>query len=144
MTSQQSANLRSARRLAAQRVGLLGDFGELETAAIPYAYRERYATELAKIILRYPDRFDALTLANARRELGDTPNAPLENYTATDAAKDFATGAADGVGSIVTAAAGVGEGVKSTLNLSRWLIPAAAVVALVIVLRNFARSTSTR
>lgn len=140
MNAQQAANLRSARRLAASRLGMLGDYGEIETDAIPYAFRERYANELAKIIAALPDRFDALTVANARRELADTPNAVLEDYTAADAARDFASGAAQGAGSVVNAAAGVGEGVKSALSLARWLIPVALVVGVALWLWRAAGS----
>ncbi len=125
MTTQQRANLDSARRLAAQRIGWTGN-----TVDIPYNLREAYATELAAIILQYPERFDSQTLANARAEQADEPNADLEIYTAGDAAGDFLAGAGEGVGSVVESVAGVGEGVKSTLKLARWLIPVAAVVAI--------------
>jgi hypothetical protein len=134
MTEQQRRNLENAKNLAANRVGWAGASND-----IPYELNERYVTELAKIILAYPARFDEQTLANARKELGDTPNAPLHTYTLGDAAGDFASGAADGVGSVVESVADVGEGVKSTLKLSRWLIPVAAIIAAAIALKAFAR-----
>ena len=139
MTDQQRRNLDSAMRLAASRVGWTGP-----TTKIPYELNEKYVTELAKIIVANPARFDDVTLATAKKELGDTPNAELEEYTLGDAAGDFASGAADGVGSVVQSVAAVGEGVKTTLNLTRWLIPLAAVVALIIGLKALAaRSGAT-
>ena len=134
MNDQQRRHLDEAMRLAATRAGWAGS-----TKNIPYELNETYVTELSKIILANPARFDAQTIANAKKELGDVPNAALEGYTLGDAAGDFASGAASGVGSVVASVANVGEGVKNALNLTRWLIPVGVVVAVIIGLRALAK-----
>jgi hypothetical protein len=88
---QQAANLRTARRVAASRLGLLGDYGELDTAQIPFAMREPYATELANIILSRPELYSLQAVQNARLEVGDAPNQPLESYSVLDRFTTFLT-----------------------------------------------------
>lgn len=89
MTTQQRANLDSARALAARKIGWDGP-----TAAIPYALRETYATELANLIVSYPVRFDAQTVATARAELADRSNGALASYGLLEAVGDAAAEAA--------------------------------------------------
>lgn len=142
MTTAQTANLNSARRLAADRIGLKFASGEFNTAAIPYEKREAFATELARIITAYPDRFDPVTVATARRELGDRPNEPLADVGPASQLSDFVGEVGAQAERVGEAVAGIGEGAITTAKLARWAIPAAALVALFIVLRNFSRRTS--
>lgn len=135
-TPQQQAAMAEAIELAKKRIGWTGP-----SASIPYAQREAYVTALAEIILANPERFTPDTLAKARRELGDTPDTPLQSYGIGERLSDFGGEVANQAGKVGEAVASVGEGVKSTLHLSRYLIPLAAVAALVILLQNFSRRT---
>ena len=137
MTTEQRRNLDEAMNLAAARAGWAGS-----TKNIPYELNETYVTELSKYIVANPGRFDALTLATAKKELADTPNADLKPYTLADAAGDFASGAADGIGGVVSSVANVGEGVKNALGLTRWLIPVVVIVATIIGLRALAKKAA--
>jgi hypothetical protein len=134
MTDQQRANLASARRLAAARIGWTGS-----TESIPYAQREAYATALAQIILTYPQRFDALTVSIAQRELVDRPNEPLSPDSTSDRAGVFFGELGNQAVALGESVAAVGEGIKTTLSLASILIPAAALFALYIAARGYAR-----
>ena len=90
MTTQQAANLKSARNLAASRIGWTG-----RTEDIPYEMSESYVTALARIIVSNPDRFDEQTVANAVKELGDADNPKLETLGAGEAAGIFVGEAAN-------------------------------------------------
>lgn len=136
MNDQQRANLDSARRLAASRIGWTGP-----TQSIPYEKREAYATALANIILSYPDRFDAQTVATARRELTDATLPPLSTDSAGDRAGVFFGELGNQALEVGGAVAGIGEGVKTTLRAAAWAIPAAALILGAIYLyRAYERS----
>lgn len=131
-TTRQAANLLSARRLAAARVGWSG----IDPSGMSFTLREAYNTELQSIILQYPDRFAPGVVAAARAR---TPDGELETYGVTAAAADFARELGNQVAETGAAVAGIGEGVKSTLSLTRYLIPVAAVAALVFALAGLRR-----
>lgn len=131
---QYAANLASARRVAAARIGWTGP-----TAQIPYELKEAYSTALAEIMLKSPDAFTAQSLNTARRELADRPNEALVKYGAGEAVGDFAGEVGNQAESIGQSVASVGEGAKSALKLARYLIPAALVAVVLIWLRNLSR-----
>lgn len=137
MTSQQAANLNSAKILAAGKFGVASS----QTKDLPYELREPYREELARIILLYPERFDELTVANARREQTLPPDATLETYTLFDATEEFADEFANQAVELGGAVASVGEGVKNTLSLTKWVLPVVALVGVVILLIAFSRRT---
>ena len=134
MTDQQRANLASARRLAASRIGWTGS-----TESIPHERREAYATALANIILTYPQRFDALTVAIAQREIVDRPNEPLAPDSASDRAGVFFGEIGNQAVELGESVAAIGEGVKTTLSITSILIPAAALFVVYIAARGYAR-----
>ena len=137
MTTEQARNLASARAMAARAIGWTGN-----TKDIPYDRREAYATELAKIVLTYPARFDALTLSIARKELSDTENSALGDYTAGEAVATFFGEVANQAMAVGDSIASVGEGAKSALNLAKWAIPVAVLVLAVVAVRGAARRLS--
>lgn len=118
-TAQNSANLRSAERVAAIALGLdLQDGSPL--VSLTYQQRAAYLPALSAVILQYPDRFTPATLATARGVAGKTYD-PL-----SDPAFDWEQFAAAVVVEAVAvgeSVAAVGEGVKTGLNLTRYLIP---------------------
>jgi hypothetical protein len=133
--AQYAANLASARRVAAAQVGWTGP-----TADIPYEQKGAYLTALAHVILKSPQAFTEQTLATARLQLTKSPYEALDTYDVGDAVGDFTDEFATQAGDLGESVASVGEGVKNTLSLTRYLIPLALVAAVVIWLRNFARN----
>lgn len=136
MTTAQAANLRSAQRIALNRAGLSVSVDE--TPSLSYEDRVKYLSELAAVILKYPDRFAPATVESAQFAAAKTYG-PLEKYSLTDAFKDFTGEALNQAAAIGESLADVGAGVKNTLSLTKWLLPVAAVVVVVILLAAFAR-----
>ena len=124
MTTLQRQNLDSARRLAAAKFGITS----ADTAGLPYAQREAYNNELAAIILKYPERFDADTVARARNESVQVDEA-LE-----DASFDTGLFAAEAVKPLADAAVSVGKGALNLANMSKWLIPVVGIALVLIFL----------
>lgn len=134
MTVEQRKNLDAAMQLAAERVGW-----KAAPAGMPYELRDEYRTELARIIIAYPDRFAEETIKIANRELTNAPDQALESYTLGQAVGDFAGEFGNQALELGESVAAVGEGVKSTLSLTRWVLPVAALFAAYVFLRGFAR-----
>ncbi|MFA6287746.1 MAG: hypothetical protein WC661_10225 [Opitutaceae bacterium] len=143
-TAQQTANLKTAQRIAAGKVGALGPNGELMTLDLSYSNRVSYEKTLAGIILKYPERFAPEEVSIAQGVANSNLPSDLETYTIAEAASDFVDEAGNQALEIGKSVAAVGEGVKNTLNLSTWLIPVAVVVGVVILLFAFARRTGAK
>ncbi len=86
MTEQQAANLRSARILALSRASLAVAVDE--TPSLSHDDRNRYLSELAEIILAYPERFDEGTVNSAQLATG-LNFGPLATYGIGDAYAEF-------------------------------------------------------
>lgn len=136
MTDQERKNLNSAINLAANQYGVSSS----ETASLPYEKRIQYLKTLAGIILQYPTRFDAQTITNAQKAMGANYQ-PMDTYGFGEMVGDFVDEAGNQAVEIGASVAAVGEGVKNTLNLSKYLLPVGALVAAVILLWAFARRT---
>ena len=124
------------------RSEVLAALGLTHTAPADWTYDQRtaYNKALAAKIVANPAGWAPESVAAAKKVLSSN-YAALEGYGIGDAAKDFVSGAADGVGSVVSSVSSVGEGVKTTLNLTRWLLPLGAVVAVgILLLALFRRS----
>ena len=135
---QSRANLRSAERLAAIRLGIdLQDGSPLVT--LTYEQRTAYNKAIAAIISANPDRFTPATVKTASLVV-TTNYEPLQD-TSFDA-DEFTSALADNALAVGASVASVGEGVKSALNLTAILIPAALVVGAFILLRNLDRRTA--
>lgn len=131
MTPEQAAYLRNAKNLAASRLGI----NAADTASLPYEKREAYVTELATIILTYPARFDSVTLANARRELADAPNKPLEEYKWGDALGDAADAVAETAANL-NPVPQLAESIKTTLKLAPWVLAGGVLLWLFLSGKN--------
>jgi hypothetical protein len=121
------AYLRSAERLAAIRLGV--DRQDGAPLGLTYNERVAYIAAVAALILEKPALFLPATVATARLIAGKTYS-PLE-----DASYDWdlwVSTAADEALALGTAAASVGDGVKTALNLTSVLIPIALVAAVFI------------
>lgn len=132
MTTLQRQNLDSARRLAAQKVGI--DLSQ--AAGLPYGAREAYNNELARLILAYPTRFDAATVARARDESVQVDEA-LE-----DASFNWSEFAGETVKPLGDGLQSIGNGVFTVANATRWAIPLLAVVAVVVIAENLSKGTA--
>lgn len=134
MTALQRQNLDTARRLAMQQIGKEGQ----NPAALPYELREAYATALSQIIVRYPARFDAQTLATAQLELNDTPNSPLGDYTTGEAVSDFfdtAAAQAEKLNPVPQLA----DSVQTLLKIAPWVLAAGFLIYVGLNGRTFAK-----
>lgn len=96
-----------------------------------YEQRQAYNKALAGYIAARPDLFTAQDATTAGRIVAK-PFEPL-----ADASFDWGMFATEATAPIVA----VGEGVKTTLNLSSWLVPVAAVAAVLILLAGLAVRT---
>lgn len=143
-TAQQTANLKTAQRIAAAKVGALGPNGEVLTTDLTYSQRVEYDKILSGIILEYPDRFAPEEVQIARGTSSSNWPSELETYTIAQAASDFIDEAGNQALDIGASVAEVGSGVKNTLNLSKWLLPLAAVAVVVILLIAFAKRTGAK
>ncbi len=132
-TAQQAAFLLTARRVAAAQVNAIGPNGELLTTQLSYADRVTYDKTLAGIILAHPDVFAPSAVQAAQGVAAANIPGSLQTYSVTQAVSDFVDEAANQGLAIGESVASIGSGIKSTLNLAAWLIPAAALAAVVIL-----------
>lgn len=138
MTADQAqANLRTAARLTATQLGLAWP----QDGSWTYADLVNYDRALARTILAYPDRFTpaAVQIAQTAQTTHLDPN--LDTDTIADRASAFASALTDEAAAFGEDLAAVGTGVRNTLKLSSWLIPALAIGAGVILLVALSRRT---
>ena len=128
-----SAAALSARQQAAATVRARLNLPPTPTAWT-YAERVAYNKALAAYILASPERFNDSTLTTAevvtKKDYADL----------ADASFDFSDFAVEAVKPVQN----LGEGVKNAFNLAPWVVPAAAVAAVLILLAALARRTGAR
>jgi hypothetical protein len=134
MTDIQRQFLDQARRMAMQQIGREGQ----NPAALPYDAREAYATALSQIIVRYPARFDAQTVATAKAELADTPNSPLGDYTTGAAVADFFDTAAAQVEKL-NPVPQLADSVKTLLKIAPFVLAAGFLIYVGLNAKTFAK-----
>jgi hypothetical protein len=127
-SAQNAANLRSAERLAAIGLGIDNQNGAA-VGSMSYEQRTAYISALSEIIAKNSASFAPATVATAQAVLAKSYS-PLQD-TSFDW-EQFRGLLIDETLAVGAAAASVGEGVKTGLNLTRYLIPAALVVAVAI------------
>jgi len=98
-----------------------------------YEQRQRYIAALAAYIQSRPDQFSDQTLLNADYA-AKKPAQALQ-----DASFQWGDFAAETAKPLADAAQSVGQGALTTLNLTRWLLPASAIAASIILLLALAR-----
>jgi hypothetical protein len=100
-----------------------------------YEQRQTYNKALANYIATNPDQFGALDLQIAEG-VAAKPVDQLE-----DDSFDWAMFAKESTAPALEAAQSIGQGVFTAANLTKFLIPVAAIIAVVILLTAFARRT---
>lgn len=131
MTSAQIAQNR-AKAVASVRASLgLNDIPTTWT----YEQRQTYNKALATFIATHPDQFGAQDLQTAEA-VAAKPIDQLE-----DDSFDWGMFAVEATKPALDAAQSIGEGVFTVANLTKFLIPVTAIIALGILLFAFARRT---
>ncbi len=134
---QNRLNLRTAAREVARTLG--HDAGTFDPRSFTYEQRTEYLNRLGAFITARPQLFTAGTLRTAA-ELAAKNYAPLSDPAPTfDAFADAFIDEAIETGAAVAA---VGEGVKTSLTLTQYLLPLALVFAVFIALKNFDKKTA--
>lgn len=100
-----------------------------------YDQRTRYNNALATYFLTHPEKFGSQDLNTAERVVKN-PAQPLE-----DTSFDWGMFAAEAVKPAGDALKSVGDGAFTVAAMSRYVLPLAALVAVVILLKAFARQT---
>lgn len=94
--------------------------------------RGEYIRAVSRAVLASPALYTEAerkaALAGSRSDVQDGPG----DYTLAEGAGDFFGEFANQAGEVVGSVASVGEGVKSALNLAKWLIPAALIGGVLI------------
>ena len=100
-----------------------------------YEQRQRYIAALAAYIQTRPEQFSDQTLTNADYA------AKKPAQALADASFQWGDFATETFKPLSDAALSVGDGVLTTLNLSRWIMPAAAIAGVLILLTGLSRRT---
>jgi hypothetical protein len=98
-----------------------------------YEQRRSYIAALSTYVQSRPEQFSDQTLLNAEYA-AKKPAQALE-----DDSFQWGDFAAETAKPLTDAAQSVGQGALTTLNLTRWLMPAAAVATVLILLTGLAR-----
>ncbi len=127
--------LRTAARNAARSLGY--DAATFEPRTFTYDQQTAYVQALAREILKYPNNFTDATIL-AANSIANKNYGPLVDSSASF--DDFADAFADEALKVGESVAAVGEGVKTTLSMSAYLIPVVAVAVVGIWLWKFSKS----
>jgi hypothetical protein len=129
---QAAANLAEVQRVARLSLGLPA------SGTVPIERQAAYIREMARLILLNPAAYSELAVANARRWAETPDKAPLLANGMREVAGEFVSEFGNQALGIAEGAAAIGQGVVSTAKLTRWLIPAAAVVGVALLLWRYA------
>lgn len=136
--TQNAANLRSAEQLVAIRLGIDTQGGDWRTG-LAYAARVAYENALAAYIVAHPSAFADATVSTAQW-VSLHGNTPLADDSFDYG--DFVSSVVDNVVAAGASVAGIGTGALNLAGMAKWLIPAAGVAVIVILLVNLNRKAS--
>lgn len=135
--AQSILNARTASAVIARDLGIYNNEGAgFVVGSLPAADQVRLADELMRYVIAHPSLFDADAVAVAHYHLTlPLSGKPLANADAS--LGDYAEALLDRVVDAGNAVGGIGRGVLNTARLAEWVIPAAGLCVVGILLYSF-------